>query len=140
MSHTLLLVEDDPLTRMRLARVLATDSRLQLIGEVGSLAEAVTLTTSHAPELMLLDLGLPDGNGLDLIPLALQVGARVIILSVFADGPKLRSAQAAGASGCLLKDSSASEILAAISRFLPDPQAVATAEITNSCDDMNPHL
>lgn len=114
MPQTALLVEDDARTRARLAAAISTIAGMQLLASVGSCAEARRELSRSVPDVLLLDLGLPDGDGAELIPEALRAGAKILILSVFSDGPQLRAALAAGAGGFLLKDSGAREICRAI--------------------------
>ncbi|MFA5939575.1 MAG: response regulator [Sinimarinibacterium sp.] len=106
MAYTVLLVEDDPRTRERLAAAIAEDPGLQLLATAGNCAQARAELDARTPDALLLDLGLPDGDGGDLIPEALRAGTRIIVMSVFDSCPRQRAALAAGAHGCLLKDSS----------------------------------
>lgn len=114
MAYTVLIVEDDSRTRERLAGVIAANAELQLLAAAGNCAEARRALSTQAPDALLLDLSLPDGDGADLIGGALLAHARVLILSVFGRGAKVDAALGAGASAVLLKDSSAGVIGRAI--------------------------
>ncbi|MGH8454680.1 MAG: response regulator [Nevskiales bacterium] len=127
MAHTVLLVEDDTRTRERLAAAIAVYADLRLLAAVGNCAEARAELKAQTPDVLLVDLGLPDGNGEELIPYALSAGARVVVLTVFSNGPRLRAALAAGAQGCLFKDSSFSVISqTVINLFKSEPATPAT--------------
>jgi two-component system response regulator DesR len=93
---TCVLVEDEPLLRELLTEVLQSHPATRMLGSVGTAAEAISLCQRQAPELLVLDLNLPDGNGLDV---ALAVAARrqdtqVVVLSAeagcFVCPPELR--------------------------------------------------
>jgi len=106
MAHTVVLVEDDPRIRERLAALITANANLKLLAIAGNFVEGRTALKTQTPDVLLLDLGLPDGDGADLIPLALRANVRVIVMSVFNNGARLDAALKAGADGCLFKDSS----------------------------------
>jgi DNA-binding NarL/FixJ family response regulator len=111
MTHTVLIVEDDPPTRKRLEAAVAAVSSLRVTTSTGSAREARAALQS-APDVMLVDIGLPDGNGVDLIREAQHVAAhtRAMVITVFADEGHVMEAIRAGAKGYLLKDGSADYI------------------------------
>lgn len=76
----------------------------------------VTLTTDPAPQVLLLDVGLPGMNGIDAIARLRQLAPQtaIVIFTVFEDDDKIFRAVCAGAAGCLLKTSSTDDIAAAI--------------------------
>ena len=77
------LVEDEPLLRDLLTEVLQTHPATRMLGSVGTVAEAIALCGQQAPDLLVLDLNLPDGNGLDvaLAVTAQRADTQVIVLS-----------------------------------------------------------
>jgi DNA-binding NarL/FixJ family response regulator len=109
--HTVMIVEDDPPTRKRLEVAVAAVPGLRVATSTGSAAEARAALRT-APDVMLVDIGLPDGNGLDLIREAQQLAAhtRAMVITVFADEGHVMEAIKAGAKGYLLKDGSADYI------------------------------
>ena len=111
-SHRVLLVEDDARTRARLERAIDAHDGLQIQAAVGSCAEARAQLARQAPDVLLTDLGLPDGHGTELIREARDAHpqTRSMVISVFGDERNVVDAIRAGASGYLLKDASSKEI------------------------------
>lgn len=105
-AHTVLLVEDDPQTRERLAEVIQGHPSLELLAAVGSLAEGRAALSARAPDVLLTDLGLPDGDGTDLIRKATEASKSTLAMAitVFGDERHVVAAIEAGALGYLLKD------------------------------------
>jgi DNA-binding NarL/FixJ family response regulator len=103
---TVLLVEDDARTRDHLARAIASDDRLALVGACGSVAEAKACLGRQLPDVLLTDLGLPDGSGIELIRSTRGEGTRTLamVITVFGDEDTVVRAIQAGATGYLLKD------------------------------------
>jgi len=127
MAYTVVIVEDDPRIRERLAALVTAHAGLKLLAAAAGFAEGRAALKAHAPDVLLLDLGLPDGDGADLIPLALRAGARVIVMSVFNNGARLNAALAAGAHGCLFKDISSGGLGRAVNAlFAESPIHVIT--------------
>lgn len=103
---TLALVEDDPLTRERLERVIRADAMLDLRHAAVGVADISSWLECHAVQVLLVDLGLPDGSGIDVIHTCrrLQPACEVMVLTLFADESNMMRAFEAGARGYLLKD------------------------------------
>ena len=103
---TVLVVEDDAPTRDRLARAVAADERLVLLGACATVAEATARLAREAPDVLLTDLGLPDGSGVDVIRRARAAGDRTqaMVVTIFGDEETVVRAIEAGATGYLLKD------------------------------------
>lgn len=111
-----LIVDDHDLVRRGLRSYLATEADITVVGEAGSVAEAVALAGSLQPEVILLDLILPDGTGVEAAPqlLAAAQGARIVMLTSYLDDERVIPALRAGALSYLLKDVPAEEVAAAI--------------------------
>jgi DNA-binding NarL/FixJ family response regulator len=109
---TVMIVEDDPATRQRLARVIREHSKLRLVAAVGTCAEARAALRGGLPQVCLVDIGLPDGNGIELIRevTSLGKGVDVMVITVFGDEEHVLSALKAGATGYVLKDCSPQDI------------------------------
>jgi len=110
--HRVLLVEDDGPTRQHLARAVEAHPDLALLGAAATLAEGRGLLAREAPDVLLTDLGLPDGSGIDLIRELRRSapGAVAMAITALGDERTVISAIEAGASGYLLKDGSVAEV------------------------------
>ena len=111
------IIEDHSAFRRTLVRVLNAEDGLQCTRDFDSCEKALsTMVHDHAPDLILLDVGLPGMSGLDGIRLIKERSPKtlVVILTVFEDDDKVFSAICAGAAGYLLKTSSVTEIAQAV--------------------------
>jgi DNA-binding NarL/FixJ family response regulator len=113
-----LIVEDDMLTRAGLAAILGTDDAIELVGEAATATDGALLAWELQPDIVLMDVRLPDLDGIEATRHILDHEAgsaiRVIVLTTFAhDEYVLRSLQA-GASGFLLKRMPAEQLLEAV--------------------------
>jgi two-component system response regulator RegA len=118
MTHapSILIVEDDAVLRQRLAR--AFTARGYDVREAAGLPEAEAIGAAEAPEFVVLDLRMPDGHGLDLIPklLAADPATRIVVLTGYGSVATAVEAVRRGAVHYLTKPADADEILAAFSR------------------------
>lgn len=104
--HSVLLVEDDPPTRARLERAIQALDEMDLVAAVGTCAEARAAISQRVPDILLTDLGLPDGDGDELIRELAVASPKTLslVVTVFADERTVIRALEAGARGYLLKD------------------------------------
>lgn len=118
--HGVLLVEDDAPTRTRMAGVIESHPRLRLLAAAASCGEARAAFARVRPEVLLTDLGLPDGSGVDLIREARGrwPGVLCLVTTVFGDETHVIGALEAGALGYLLKDGSPGYISESILELL----------------------
>ncbi|MGX5649246.1 response regulator [Hydrogenophaga borbori] len=112
----ILLVDDHPMVREGLRARLSSVPRLQVVGEAGDAAEALRQLELSLPDVVLQDVGLKDGNGIDLVQamLAHQPTLRVLMFSMYDNPEYVQRALLAGARGYVLKETPAEEVLAAI--------------------------
>ncbi len=101
-----LIIEDDPHIRERLVNAVNQHPQLTVCADSAYFEEGRTLLDNKQPDVLLTDLGLPDGNGVELIQYAQQYdNIESIVITVFGDEYHLMNALEAGASGYLLKNS-----------------------------------
>jgi DNA-binding NarL/FixJ family response regulator len=110
------LLEDEPHTRAAIAAKLAPAEGLDLIASVATLAEMHHALQHRQPDVLIVDLELPDGSGLDLIAHAHArwPAMHILVLTVLDDEHKVITAIERGADGYLLKDDSAIALLDAV--------------------------
>jgi DNA-binding NarL/FixJ family response regulator len=118
--RAVVVVEDDEPTRARLARAVDAHPELRTVAAVGSCAAAREVLERDPPAVLLTDLDLPDGSGIELIRLVRGAGARTqaMVITVFGDEQHVVAAIEAGALGYLLKDASSDSIGRAILEML----------------------
>jgi len=114
----LVLIDDSPLIRAGLRAVLEGYATVTIAAEAGSAAEGLEAVMRHRPDVVLLDLRLPDRPGLAVCRDILQrrPGTRVLILTSAAEERTVREAIAIGAHGYLLKENDGASLVAAITR------------------------
>ena len=112
----LMLVDDSQVVRMGLRSILTTEPRIEIIGEAGTVAAAVETCARLRPEVVLLDIRLPDGTGFDACRqiLAKLPDTRVLVLTSVADETLVDEAIRAGAHGYLLKEIDSRGLLQAV--------------------------
>jgi len=110
LATTVVIIDDHSIFRSGLRADLDPD--LEVLGEAASVATAVALITSTSPEVVLLDVHLPDGNGADVIVAA--PGPRYLALSVSDSAEDVVGVIRAGARGYITKGSSGAEVSAAV--------------------------
>lgn len=112
----ILLVDDHEMVRAGLRALLGRVEDMSIVGEAGDVAEACALAGALEPDLVLMDLRLPDGSGIDACREILSAGVhtRVLFLTSYEDDVASMSAVMAGASGYFLKDIGSQALVGAI--------------------------
>lgn len=118
--HSVLLVEDDEATRARLARAVEAHPHLRLSHGAASCRDARAALARETPDVLLTDLGLPDGSGIDLIREVRRRGlpTEAMVITVFGDERHVIAAIEAGATGYLLKDGASNYVTDSILQLL----------------------
>jgi two-component system response regulator DesR len=136
---TIVIAEDQALIRAALGAMLELEDDFAVVGEAGTCAEAVAVVGEQHPDVLLLDVQMPDGglgveDGLEAIaPVAeASPGTRVIVVTTFGRPGYLRRALEAGAVGFLVKDTPADRLVEAIRRAarglrVVDPELAAAS-------------
>jgi DNA-binding NarL/FixJ family response regulator len=116
----ILLVEDDAPVRERLAGIIGQWAGGELVAACGTFAEAKEAIERKTIDLLITDLKLPDGHGVQVIQIlrARQPDAEAMVISALADDRNVTDAIAAGATGYLLKDSDPINVIDAITQLL----------------------
>lgn len=111
-----MLVDDHEVVRRGIVTVIDASEKLAVVGEASSVAEAQRRLPAIRPEVLVVDLQLPDGTGIDVMKAAraLDPDQRMLVLTSFDDDAALRESEAAGAAGLMLKSARSQEIVEAI--------------------------
>ncbi len=110
------LCDDHGLVRDGLRRILDAEVDLTVVGEAGTIHDVAAVVTRDRPDVVVLDIGLPDGSGIDAITKihTASPSTRVLMLSVHDDVAYLRRAFGAGADGYMIKDAADTELVQAV--------------------------
>lgn len=138
MSHPIriLLADDHPSLRDGLASILHSQPDLTVVAEAGTGREAVEKARLFSPDVLIVDLRMPDGDGIQTIKelAASNPSTKILVLTTYDNEEDIFSALEAGARGYILKDTTRQEIIEAVrqihagNRFLPPAVAARLAD------------
>lgn len=113
---TVLIADDHPLFRKGMRSLLETMPEITLVGEAKSGREAVELSLAHQPDVVLMDLQMPEGSGLAATRELNKSSprTRILVVTLFEDNDSVFAALRAGAHGYILKDADEEEMMRAI--------------------------
>ena len=116
MSIRVLIVDDHAVVRSGLRLLLAAEEDIEPVGEAGSARDAIFQARALKPDVILLDIVMPEQTGLDVLPQLMHESpdVKVLILSMQDEPRYVREAFAAGASGYVLKEAADNEVVAAV--------------------------
>jgi DNA-binding NarL/FixJ family response regulator len=116
---TVMVVEDDPAFLARFCRIIAGAPGFSLVAAVADLASARLALARQAPDVLLTDLGLPDGSGIQLIRETARTypGTDIMVVTIFGDEEHVLASIEAGATGYILKDSHSEELVGLIAQL-----------------------
>jgi DNA-binding NarL/FixJ family response regulator len=134
MGTTVLLVDDHELIRQGLARAFERDDEMSVVGQAGSLREGVSAWESLQPDVVVTDLQLPDGHGLDVVRAirATSDTTGVVVLTMHAGDDHIFAAMEAGASAFVGKDTRAAEVVSAAKHAAVAPRAFLCAGLSQA--------
>ena len=132
MTTTVLLVDDHELIRQGLARAFERDEAMRVVGQAGSVAAGMLAYDELRPDVVVTDLQLPDGHGLDIVRSvrATSESAGVVVLTMHAGDDQIFAAMEAGASGFVGKDSKATEVVSAAKHAAVAPKTFLCAGLS----------
>jgi DNA-binding NarL/FixJ family response regulator len=116
MTIRVLLADDHAIMREGLRALLATSAEISVVGEVGNGRDAVRRTDELEPDVLVMDVAMPDLNGIEAASLvrARRPKTRIVMLSMHSSTEHVYRAFQAGADGYVLKESAAAEVIAAV--------------------------
>lgn len=134
MGTTVLLVDDHELIRQGLARAFEREDGMTVVGQAGSVTEGVSLWRSLEPDVVVTDLQMPDGSGLDVVR-AIRAGSEstgAVVLTMHAGDDQIFAAMEAGASAFVGKDTRATEVVSAARHAAVAPRTFLCAGLSQA--------
>lgn len=127
-ASTVLMVDDHPIVRRGLATLLGMEPWVARVVEAASVRETQERAVTERPDAAVVDLGLPDGDGLELIGRIRRAvpGCAVVVLTMTREETVVRACMAAGARGYLLKDTAPSVIVNSVRAVLDGVVTIRT--------------
>ena len=132
--NSVVLVDDHDLIRQGLARAFERSGDFNVVGEAGSVTEAQAVLESQRPDVVVTDVRLPDGTGLDLVR-AIRAGdpdMGIVVLTMYAGDEQLFAALEAGASAFVAKDAPADDVVAAARHAMVSPRSFSSANLADA--------
>lgn len=131
MAIRVVIVDDHEVVRVGLASLLEDEEDIRVVALAGSAAEALAATRANEPDVLVLDVRLPDGNGIQLVPEAKAASSRtrVLVLTSYSGDDTIAEAVAAGADGFASKTTDARSLIQTI-RDLADGKDVLRAQVS----------
>lgn len=132
MTTRVLLIDDHELIRQGLARAFERDDEMSVVGQAGSVAEGIAAFTDLQPDVVVTDLELPDGHGLEVVRHVRKIGDTVglVVLTMHAGDDQIFAAMEAGASAFVGKDSKATEVVSAARHAAVAPRTFLCAGLS----------
>ena len=134
MGITVLLVDDHELIRQGLARAFERDADMTVIGQASGVAEGIAAFEELQPDVVVTDLQMPDGHGLDLVRAvrATNTTAGVVVLTMHAGDDQIFAAMEAGVSAFVGKDTRATEVVSAAKHAAVAPRTFLCAGLSQA--------
>jgi DNA-binding NarL/FixJ family response regulator len=134
MSTTVLLVDDHELIRQGLARAFERDGSMTVAGQAASVAEGLAAWKNLRPDVVVTDLQLPDGSGLDIVRSLRAESPEVglVMLTMHSGDAQIFAAMEAGASAFLNKEARGSEVVGAAAHAAKAPRSFLCSGLTGA--------
>jgi DNA-binding NarL/FixJ family response regulator len=129
-----LLVDDHDLIRQGLRRAFERAEDFTVVGEASSVAEGLAVASQTQPDVVIMDIRLPDGNGLDAVRKLRGENSAlgIVVLTMYAGDEYLFGALEAGASAFVPKDAPADDVVAAARHAAASPDAFSAADLASA--------
>jgi len=134
MKHTVVLIDDHDLIRQGLSRAFERQNDFEVLGEASTLEEGISTVRHLKPDVIVTDVRLPDGTGLDLVRSVRERDKEVgiVVLTMYAGDEQLFEALEAGASAFVAKDAPADDVVAAARHATVSPRSFAAANLADA--------
>jgi DNA-binding NarL/FixJ family response regulator len=134
MSTSVLLIDDHDLIRQGLRRAFERSPDFTVLGEAASLSQGEQLVARHDPQVVVIDVRLPDGSGLDLVRKMRQHKQQlgIVVLTMYAGDEQLFAALDAGASAFVPKDAPADDVVAAARHAAVSPRSFTAPDLAEA--------
>jgi len=134
MSTSVLLIDDHDLIRQGLSRAFERSPDFNVVGQAGTLAEGERMVHGMAPEVVVIDVRLPDGSGLDATRRLRDRNADmgIVVLTMYAGDDQLFAALEAGASAFVPKDAPSEDVVAAARHAAVSPRSFTAADLADA--------
>ena len=122
-----LLVDDHLVVRMGLSTLIGLEKDISVVGTAGNGKEALRLVRQHRPDVVIMDLMMPEMGGAEATARIMKEfpSSRILLLTTFGDSDDLRSAMEAGAISTIVKDASHDELISAIRETAAGRQVIS---------------
>jgi DNA-binding NarL/FixJ family response regulator len=129
-----LLVDDHDLIRQGLRHAFERGDDFSVVGEASSVAEGLAVATQTQPDVVIMDVRLPDGSGLDAVKKLRAMDAQmgIVVLTMYAGDEHLFGALEAGASAFVPKDAPADDVVSAARHAAASPDAFSAADLASA--------
>ncbi len=133
-ASRVLLIDDHDLIRQGLAHAFERQEDFSVAGQAASVAEGLERFQELSPDVVITDVRLPDGTGLDLVRTLRQAGhdTGIVVLTMYAGDEQLFAALEAGASAFVAKDAPADEVVAAARHALVSPRSFTASDLAEA--------
>jgi DNA-binding NarL/FixJ family response regulator len=133
-STSVVLVDDHELIRQGLRRAFERTGDFAVVGEAGSVAQALEVIGTHQPDVVIFDVRLPDGSGLDAAKKVRDAfpAMGIVVLTMYAGDDQLFGALEAGASAFVPKDAPAEDVISAARHAAVSPRAFTANDLAGA--------